>query len=663
MAYLMPDATSILTRTTGLVSAASDYTCVFTLTTNANTTVGLHRTPFAVKNAGYTQYARVNSTTGLGNAYRLQISNGVSTLNTSSFGQSANSPRTYAYVREGTTHRFFRRSAGGIGLDTVTSLTLDLSGATWSEMMLGNDLTASSETSHAMSYFREWSRALNTNELAMQINGSEGVPDAALVADTPLLADLSDISGEGHPWTSGGTAGTFVNSIPATVIDISAETFPFTTVITPTVFNVANEVWFTFTTPVATWLGAGLSIPDVENFEIELFASDGTSSVSFLYGTPGSTPISAGTYYLRIRQTDGDPIAENMTVQFEQLGLLTELPGCAGIINDDTDGFGGIAFDMVSGTYLGFLNQVPSGELAATLPDGTTLWHDKSLVYHQLPLVVLDANLNMIASVDTTPTLGALSAAACIAASATMFYVLRAGTNTVWTVTSTGVITATGNTVVPHGPAVKAIGVNPDGTRLYWAEGTASPYHIYTWNLTTNTEEAILYATDISAGSLGLTSGNNLNGEILVLPDGSAVFSGKQTGDMFSLIYWVNSSGALVDQFVVDGTYFLVNHMAFAGSGTHIYVWRYDTNADNGLVSVLDLATGTFTDVITSPMFDQGQNFHGGLQSIGISSSCQFVVFNYSECTFGPEPPEPPGPGEPGQPFPIRWVLRTPVIT
>ena len=631
MAYRITNTTSGLSRTTDITPYSSDFTCLFKVRFNSSTDGGKIRFLFGIldtASGSYTDFVRLATLSGLTNG-RLVAFNGTTTSSgINSIG--VNSVASIAYVRRGDTHWFYEVFAN---VNTIGSFTKVMTGSTAARIVLGNDFTSLVETDCDLLFYREWSRALSTNEILQEAQSSEAISTTDLIADTPFVADTNDISGNGNDWTQVGVAGTFVTDIPSPVVDITGEALPYTRVVTVAEFNVANEFVFQLDVTTQARYGFATDVAHFPDILLTVFQADGIAVNRPLFNLAqlsGAVTLGPGTYFIRI--SSAAPIATDVT--FEANGITTAPTVDAGdfIINDDNPGLPASVFDS-TGALVGFIPTIPAGELGAALPDGTTIWHDRYLSYQQSPLVILDPSFAFVASVDTTPGLAALGKnPACITSNATNFYVLNVADTIVYRVTAAGTITSIATITVVTG-APTAIGVDNDETILYWAEGANAPYTIHAWDLINDVPLADLYATGIASGSLGRTAlaANHNNNVILVLADGSVVVNAENldTTPDTSVIYHVSAAGVLLNAISFDFTdpFGLINHYS-AIDATTIRIWFFDSTGDNGRFAILNLTTGALSSVVDYPMFVAGQTASNTDNTpLAPSNSCAMVSY------------------------------------
>lgn len=194
------DSGNRLDRTANVVQGSSDFTVMF-----------WYR-PVTILATSYTQFVTVN---GLGTYtkwaglfgdfghYKLDVDNGTSQQTADYFNQSITSDiwKHLCYSRSGTTNTFY---LNGLPVQNG-ALTLDLSAASFTITLLGDDGTADGNT-HEFSNYREWDVALTQAQINAELASTSAVVHTAgLVAFTPLTSDGTDHSGNGNNWTTVGS--------------------------------------------------------------------------------------------------------------------------------------------------------------------------------------------------------------------------------------------------------------------------------------------------------------------------------------------------------------------------------------------------------------------------------------------------------------------------
>ena len=193
-------------RATNIVPGSSDYTCVFWWRFTGAQAI---RTLFAsVQDVGVgNNIVEINETGSSDIGSYLGVA-GVFTDINPLFGGADDVWTSVAYVRQGTAHRtYFNRNLVG-------SATVNFAAVTPVLMGLG-DIGWLNASEHEFVYFREWDAALTIVEIQNEINSTTVVRTADLVADTPLINDRFDISGNGNHWTLVGTPDFIEAELPS----------------------------------------------------------------------------------------------------------------------------------------------------------------------------------------------------------------------------------------------------------------------------------------------------------------------------------------------------------------------------------------------------------------------------------------------------------------
>jgi hypothetical protein len=449
---------------------------------------------------------------------------------------------------------------------------------------------------------------------------------------------------------------------PASYIDITSS--PFVRTVTQAEFNASNEIWFRKVTTAATIFGMQTTSGGTFTPITTVFGSDGSTVVrAATTGTAGSWCLlpAADTYYVKITRNGGGASNFDFTSTFNvsPYDAIDLDPGDL-IINDDAD-LPGVVVSS-TGTLKGFTSTVPGGEMGAMLRTGVSIWHDRYGNFHATnTIAVLDATLDHVASVACGM---AGVAFPLFAHDRDSFYVCNSS-NQLWTVTAAGIAANTGFTfsTTPH-----AIGVNTDGTILYWVHRNVDGI-IHRVDLNTLTNLSNLYTiSGFATGSddLGRTP-NGHPGDLFVLADGSVVTFWYDTSLTTHHVIHVSAAGALLNDIAyVDPMQ--VNHLAqIEGSSNTVAVWLYTTvGFDTGQFGTLNLTTGAISADFTVPMFQSGINMLGTSTMFGISTSCTFVQVPYPQPVLEVSDPCcpcdcPPSPGSPGGAGPSGSPVSTPL--
>ena len=645
MAYRITNNTSSLQRTTGIVPASSDFTAIISATNRQTPSGGLYKALLGyldtISGAYASQigiFSNVNS-----NNVRLNVNGTLSSVIT--WSSSSTLQTNFAYVRKGNSHFFYA------GTSLIATVTLNVSALTFLRAFLGGDGTAGDQTNVELAYYREWSAALSVIEMFNEMDSSKAIRTANLVADTPLVSDLNDISGNGNHWTETGTAGSFITNIPGSPVDVTAASFPYSRVVTTTEFNVANDFWFKFSPTILTYLGVSVTSAVGQTILSRIYRSDGTFINAGNTASPYYQGLGPGDYYIQLVKSPTGTISTNITLELEKATILSAASAALNTyaINDDLPGNPGTLWDQ-SGSLIGLLPDMPGGELGTSWSDGYSVYHDRYNNWHDGRIVVLDNTFTRVASVDTTPELGAGADAAAFANNGTDSYVLRVADRKLWKITKAGVLTDTGATIDSSGNPITAIGVNRAGTKVYWTAGPfVVPYKVRVWDIVGNVALPDLYTVPgITNGHIGQTRLNQHNGDILTLPDDSIVVTWHDYDTGISTIARISSTGTLIFSKSYSGDYSAIDHIGYHSHPTKITAWFFKgpTSDDtSGRFMVLSMVDGTEENVITRNLFSDKVNLIGssGTTKFGPSTSCTFITANYASTVVEDGGSEPDG--------------------
>lgn len=336
---------------------------------------------------------------------------------------------------------------------------------------------------------------------------------------------------------------------PASAIPIS--TNPFSVVVSAADFNagtfsdgVANEAWLKLTNAARLAFGIYTNNDNVFFPTMVVFKSDGTTIVKS-QGLGASAKKGAlwadvaladAPHYVRIRKNPVGASAFDFTFQSKTVpidGFTVDTDDL--IINDDTSPFPAAVISR-TGTHKGFLTVYPAGEIAASLPGGASLVHDRFNKYGggNGAVVLISGKPNPAFVMNVTGFLFGNTFPSnfpSITANDTDFYLLDRqrdfGTGYhVYKVTSAGVVTHLGAIVSPFGEAANhiALGVNMAGTVLYFATAASGDNHLHKWNLSPFAYGGTLYDAPALNGGAMCQTLNFHPGDILSLPDDSVVF-------------------------------------------------------------------------------------------------------------------------------------------
>jgi hypothetical protein len=404
---------------------------------------------------------------------------------------------------------------------------------------------------------------------------------------------------------------------PASALVVN--TNPFSRVVTQAEFNggtfsdgVANEVWFKLTVAARTAWGLYTNNDNVFFPTMVVFKSDGVTQVmAQSTGASGKKAamwadlaLADTPHYCRIRKNPVGASAFDFTFNSKTVPIDGfDFPIDALVISDDTSPFPAAIFDNVTGDQIGFSTVFPAGEIAATLPTGISLWHDRFNKYGggngAINLVSGRPNPAFVMNVtgflfgNTFP-----SSFPSITANDTDFYLMDRdrdfGTGYhIYKITAAGVVTHLGAIVSPFGENLIpiALGVSMDGSELYFATASPGDNFLHKWKVSPWGYDGVLYTAPdlLPSGGHMCTTLNGHPGDIVVLPDDSVVFWWQfgfaAGGNDDTTFAHVSAAGALLHQKNVpgivggfDGDY--PDHLTRVGTdSTRIKVWLHDARA------------------------------------------------------------------------------------
>lgn len=415
---------------------------------------------------------------------------------------------------------------------------------------------------------------------------------------------------------------------PPSYLDITS--VPYSQLVTQADFNAGTfggtpkHTWFRYVTAIPACLGVHSNRGGTFNPSITIYQSDGTTvvkagnaSTSF-YGVLAS----AGTYYVDVTQAVVSDSDFTFIADAKPLNNFTIPPGSL-VINDDANGPPACVMTP-TGTILGFLSDIPGGEIATALLSGESMWQDRYGKWAAAgSFTIFDANLARLISVNPE-SWGSFHTP--VASSNTDFYILYKTNGRIYKVTPTGTITgpiATVSTGTPN--LIFAFGVSRDGSIAYWAQKGDLTIHRH--DLNTNLPLSDLYtATD----AFGITS-NNLPGEILCLPDNTIVtWFGPLFGD--GTLIHLSPSGVLLSSNVFP-TYKSINHITlFNDQSLFINIWRFiQPNLDDAKYSTVDISSLAEVPTFNISDFQNQVNLKSDDPIVlGPSESCSYITYKFA---------------------------------
>lgn len=346
MALRLIDPTAIINRVSNLVPASSDYSCCVEYQYTTQAAAPNYECPFVMTNLAYSAWAGVfGNDGGVGppnDFYVLDVRAGAGVVSAPAQLPPA-TPRHFFYIRSGTSHLYL---VNNVLIDTET---LDVSGQTWAELLLGNDRFTVTDNIR-LQRFREWNLALSLGQAQQEMGSGFAVNRAGLWCDCPLTSDLLDVSGNGRHLSGVGNFD-FVAALS------TARRF---------YFNIAQD---TYTPP--TIRGGWDQTPGANNAQLLHPQKVGQTNTQ---GTINGSAVASGGKIALYRGVS-PPLAAGTLAGTVQLGInawqrldafnnFTKLYGY--ITVGDTDAVRGVAFDIEESSGAGdtewpFTNFTPPG--------------------------------------------------------------------------------------------------------------------------------------------------------------------------------------------------------------------------------------------------------------------------------------------------------------
>lgn len=578
-------------RTSGLVAASSDYSCMFMTTIPHMPNSGSGTMFYARDTSDPTnKFIRIVANVGMaGSPARLEIGGATPETYFLAYQNlgTARPPNWIWYVREGTVHRVYLQGS------LILTITHDISSWNLDEVYLGTNLNAGSWIAHSVGAFREWNVALTPAQLRAEINSATPVITSGLTCDTPLLTDLLDDSGNASDWAMTTGSGVFFKHA---ILDLTPASQDLA--ITVAEHNAANEVFYTLAATQTKYYGFQLpqagDVPllDVECISVETLPDkDAERRIKAPSGWFRTTVDKVYTFRVSDNGTGASALASDATLHIEHAPTLpATLPTNAVVIQDDTKGFPATVYK--DGEFLGFAGTIPPSEMAATLPDGYSIWHDGNQ-QHGNKIALIAPDLSLVSAFNL-PGGDAITGTSQdrwprFATCNGEFYVLSPITGAVYTVTTAGVVTpiATVTAINTFGERFYlAIGISPDGSILYYTTGDQTGA-IHRWSLATDSALSDLYTiTGFTTSQDYLATTPNFNpGDVVVLSDGTVVtwwMDRTAFGYAKSTLIHVSPAGTLLLSKDYPNPE-SINHLAPGADASSIiaWIWENDTGFDD----------------------------------------------------------------------------------
>jgi hypothetical protein len=618
----------VITRSSGLIAASSDYSCILTFRPDTAPTGGAKRTVWAMRNAGYTAYVRIVSDANA-NTFRLQADAGGGQSQTTTVTFEADIRGSIAYTRSGTTHTFYCNG------DSIGSFTLDVSAVTFANAVIGDD--GASVAGLEVQYFREWNSALTLAQIFAEWNSPTAI--VATDTDTPLVSDLLDDSGNGHDWTATGAPAFVAGPTPVPRTNVSALTAYAVPSLPASIYQVAKDstgstadLWYTYTAAGESLFNAFAvgAITGAYDFVTEMYEGPAAAPTLLVGSTNRAIqyPATTGTVYLWLLDKPAVP-ANAAGAAWFSLVAQTNASAPAGSIVVPAD-FADVPetrIDPATGAVLRFGTPKGIGEQGDVLPSGIFLM-DNNDVGDQLELYSSTGAL-----ITTLPFAfeGVVDPAIRACNAGNKFYVANggpgAGNSQVVTVLPEGTFGPTSWAVGQD--LVGALAANNAETILYYATtDPASP--VYRWDLSTNTT-----LSDFVAGQAGYRVK-----DILVLDDDTVVVGWFETSADFSyIVRRYNAAGVLQNTYdfgdMGQGTVVTdAPRLAYATDDPDsFWVWLHVTTASLTEAHFQNITTATGVATVDLVLPEYHQNISLDAEATepptprpGVPSSCPFFI-------------------------------------
>lgn len=403
-----------------------------------------------------------------------------------------------------------------------------------------------------------------------------------------------------------------------TAIDLGS-TYPATASQQVDDAGTTYTVWYSTTPDDSGVLGVfGFGDLVVYRPDTAVFIGPAAAPVPYLITNSGDNkccyfPVTGGTtYYLRFQTNSGNPSPAMLEVSVDQ-HVSTAAPAGSIAVNDDANGstFPLALLDATSSdvSVLRYVLNMANGEGVGTLDSGHIALGDVTTA----SVIVYDSSYIALASVPNTlgDVISSNRADAFYAAnnSGSDFFVDAFGIDGVVT-SSTSPLTLSGG--------LKAIGVSPDETILYYYGTAAALTPIKRWDL----------VNDVALSNLVTMTGKAAH-DMVVLADGRIVVA-DTTNDRIE-IYLPN--GTLDDSFAavsVNG-----DRVCRGLTDATVWIWNKTSVGDNQeYFREYQLSDGTMlTEIHGTSMFDTGTYMGSAVADplrFGNSNSCPFWIIPQS---------------------------------
>ena len=621
MAIRSTNLNDYLKRTTNVVAASSNYTCVFWWRFTGSLTATDYRTPFITLDdpAIYTDGVAIYNYEG-GGTTGLRVEAFPPVNNTALSIPTVNLWYPLTYTRNGNTHSFY---LAGILIGTST---LNVSAETFAWLSILSDTFDTGTEAMEICRFREWNTALSLVQINAEINSPTAVHLTNLVTDTPLTSDLLDVSGNGNNWTAVGSPGfvadpafptnislataTDIGSLPASLSQtVSLDSYVFTTWYKYQ-SNPANTLISIF--PSGGFTSGSHYLPSASTYDSlgNLLYDGGTLSVvnQPIY-SPGSV------YYIKVFPSIVNIVPANLVLVVQLASNNAAPSGSILIIGDSVDnqnnnGPAAVLDSSNNNSILNYLPNFPSvSENGTTLPDGTmAVGTDDGVVDDNV--LILDSSFNILHTVN-------LSGSLCKYISSdnvSLFYVLYevGGHFKVQSLTTGGVL---GGTIYDLGTTtIRGIAPSPDNTILYYQLFNNTT--IKRWDLVNN----------IAMSNLTTGVGHAVCFDLLCNTDGSIIICDP----IANTITQYNAAGSVLNTYTPVADLLSGIRMCLGINYTTILCWNIDASSPvNGTLLEVRISDGA---VLVNKSY---VTFQAGLSNesttltpvmFGPSNSCPIMV-------------------------------------
>ncbi len=495
-----------------------------------------------------------------------------------------------AWTQTGTSQRFYIN-----GAVVGAALTYNRAAVTVNNEYLGQDGTGSAGETYLYAYCREWTVALTSAQIIDEMQATTAVHTANLYMDCPFNGNVLDISGNGHDWTTVGSA-TFVDppSFPTNHTAATATALTTTLPSTLTVdFADGIVAWYSYTPTTASpnMLGFWAFTTITEHLETAAYTGSPSSLTLFTSGNeiPMQLPLDVGTtYYLRLLCTDNVPPSVDVAISTLP-GPTTSWAVGDVMINDDGDPYRASIFDPLGSSYaIKTFGVIPPGEQGDVLSDsGILLFADVKVGQFAL----LNADLSSITNIIPS-TVGTLTVRSHQPTQT--FYVGMGGSGgthaSLRTLDDTGAYGGTTWTLAAAGLAFHA--TNNDETILYYASSTGANTAIKRWDLTNN-----IALADFKAGVAGYKVF-----DIFVLSDDTVLVTRNNASTFDATVTQYDAAGTVLH------TYTCVNHgsdfrICTTLNDTSTFVRFYHDNVAAAIIDTVTISTGAVAHSVTQAQY------------------------------------------------------------